>query len=429
MTATLNTRYNFYPVGQGLFAAGQIYQSRYRPRFTWVYDCGTSSEQKYLNQSLESLHRDTALSKYDPKPRIQLVAVSHFDKDHISGLESLLERFSIDALLLPYLPLWRRLELAFAEGIQPEDAIMQFFVNPAAYVASRAGAAVNRIYFVPKSDNRDPYEDNDRDADVGEQNSLDLSPIQVRAPHGEEENADFLEFEKRAGRGASFASMVNTKFPIRVDRRWEFIPYNDADVLPAPDRVFRNAVVNSRTALLGADSHVARQSALAVLKQLYIQRFGNENRNRISLFLYTGPMGMLRGNHVYIRFPRWTPANGSSLIPFWWGRPPVHSYRGSMLYTGDGYLDTQDRFDRLRQYLGARRLDRLTCVQVMHHGSSENWHEGVAEKLAPDISVFCADPERKRPGHPDAAVVRDFLRYGPVLVDQHQGVIVSMQVS
>lgn len=87
---------------------------------------------------------------------------------------------------------------------------------------------------------------------------------------------------------------------------------------------------------------------------------------------------------------------------------------GSVLYTGDGYLNTPERFDSLQVFLGTARMNGLALSQVMHHGSRFNWHVGLADKIWPVISVFSSNPDHQRYRHPRTEVSADFAPYGPL---------------
>lgn len=58
--------------------------------------------------------------------------------------------------------------------------------------------------------------------------------------------------------------------------------------------------------------------------------------------------------------------------------------------------------------------------QVMHHGSRRNWHQGLAAKIQPSISLFSSDPAHRRFKHPDGEVLRDFWPYGAVQIDRER---------
>lgn len=116
---TYHFTYDFHPVGQGLFASGSISQNHQKePFFHWVYDCGTSSSQKLI---------ESAIYRLNHFKRLDLVTLSHFDHDHISGICQLAGNFEIDTLMLPYMALEQRLWMAFEEDVRPGDDIMGFF--------------------------------------------------------------------------------------------------------------------------------------------------------------------------------------------------------------------------------------------------------------------------------------------------------------
>ena len=78
----------FWNVGQGLFSSGKVSLDNNK-EFIWVYDCGTSSSQKLLSSCISKMKREY------PNEYIDLLAISHFDKDHISGIKELLKNYKI----------------------------------------------------------------------------------------------------------------------------------------------------------------------------------------------------------------------------------------------------------------------------------------------------------------------------------------------
>src|SRR5262249_27971115 len=91
-----------HPVGQGLFHSGSIRCGS--AHFDYVYDCGSSSiNMKRRTKLVEFYNRDLSPAK---KP-LDAVFVSHFDNDHVNGLDALLnlKRANPTArfLIMPYL--------------------------------------------------------------------------------------------------------------------------------------------------------------------------------------------------------------------------------------------------------------------------------------------------------------------------------------
>ncbi len=80
----------FHNVGQGLFYSGHLDNNH----FNFVYDCGTSSAQKCI---------ENAVDNQLPFRDIDFVVISHLHKDHISGLKRLIDNYNVKKVYLPYL--------------------------------------------------------------------------------------------------------------------------------------------------------------------------------------------------------------------------------------------------------------------------------------------------------------------------------------
>lgn len=434
MSTYQRVHHAFYPVGQGLFSSGQIVlESDKKKPFTWVYDCGTASEQMRIQESIALLAEKIPKRKNIKKRHLDLVVLSHFDADHISGIVKLLQTFSVDCLLLPYIPLEKRIAMAFIDGIDTQQSFIEFFINPVSYISNLENIDIKRIILVPVSDGQARPEDFTDDKFVDRQISTLPWEIDFDEKNDSDED-DFLEvniLKSKLKNQTIRISLLQVGAAIRAAQIWDFIPYNDASVSPPVNETFIDAVRKKRWALLYDDSDSARRAALLELRALYDLHFGRKQRNLSSLFLYVIPVRIVRSENIYIRKIHSGHPHPSILrqeIPFWWGRLSSRESREGILYTGDGYLDTNSRLDRLKNYFGSARMDRLGLLQVMHHGSEKNWHEGVAQALAPDFSFFCADPKHGY-GHPHGNVVRDFLPHHPIIVDRSTGVTVSMSLT
>jgi hypothetical protein len=428
-----NFDFHFYPVGQGLFSTGSIYCDEEEvPRFLWVYDCGTTSSQRLVDSGIERL-KDYA----GARPFIDLLTLSHFDQDHISGVARLLEEFKIGTLMLPYMPLAQRLVLAFEVGSGgAEDPMTAFYLNPVAFLLAQDGPGIERILFVLPSGNEGPAYPGElpNPHELGSDDELRIPSFPIKLA-----NRDDTDSLVQAGRQNKSGASVNFLGPgaqiILATALWEFIPYNDdsEDEIPAE---FYLCVAKERDRLLAAASKVSRKNALKRLKKAYDDHFGSNpvERNVISLFLYAGPIyprlktcWLAEGKSSWMDAHRWRKCSFPA-VRLWDLQdisedPPRPQC--SILYSGDGYLDTNLRLKNLVDYLGEARVQGTGVFQVMHHGAEANWHQGCAEAIAPRFSVFSSDPERKRWKHPHAPVLRDFWRYGAVQVDKDSGFTAS----
>jgi len=416
-------RYEFFPVGQGLFAAGMLCSSSNNTqKIRWVYDCGTSSKSppNLINNAIKSLEESLNCETVPnaPRPKLNLVAISHFDEDHISEMSTLLSQFDVEILLLPYMPLSQRLMLAFEEGIKVKDSMMQFFVNPVQYVNQIVKTKIEKIVLVPASSGSGPTKETGNNEGRRNEELLTIEKIDSRDPIKDDEKEDKEIFKDKV-------LFLKEHAALRISGIWEFVPYNDVGLAREVSESFRKAVARERTALISNQNKKDVDEALIRLKDLYDQRFGSisRKRNMISLFLYGGPINSKVFGPLY-------PFLCEYLVCCF-QRSRWHHYetllntgRCSILYTGDGYLDIEKRIKAMQDYLGQTRIDKLHTLQVMHHGAKKNCGAGVAKRLNPVVSVFCADPSYKYK-HPYESVLREFVSHRPILVDKDYGITIN----
>jgi len=414
MTYTLEVEYEFFPVGQGLFSAGSLQGANdNQPRFRWVYDCGTLRAQYLVSSALNdfvSRIKGTGNSK----PRLDLVTLSHLDWDHISGMQKLLSSCSVETLMLPYLPLWQRLYIGFIEeSRRVESGPIDFFVNPVAYLLSLPGVSIDRIIFVMGGSNQPPQL-SDGGPLFPRDGPWEIDIYKPPAPDGQDDpdfTADSSAFGQTVSNPNTTVMFLPSGSTLHVNGCWEFVPYNDAELMPDPDDTFRVAVAQHRDALLTNPSTTTLQQ----LKQVYDARYKTSlKRNLISLFLYSGP------------YPADAPLHSTwSQVPA--GCTPTGARHG-IIYTGDGYLDSQTRQRHLWDHLGDERIGHNLCLQVMHHGAKGNWQPGLAQRFSPELSVFSSDPQRGYK-HPHKDVKQDFMSHGLVQVDDHNAAIIHGSIT
>lgn len=403
---------HFYPVGQGLFSLGEVWHDgEFNQPLRWIYDCGTVSTQGLISDALAN-----AIPTQETLPSVDVLAISHFDRDHISGVERLLQRASVDTLLLPYLPLEQRLIAAFSENIGLKRPLMRFFVNPVEYLRSLSSPNLSRVIFVPASIGEAPPLTDD--IDVPRDNLPGGVRVETR-PAADDAEAVEIDDLRRSAEGRLEVALMKERTTVAFGRDFELLPYNDASLWSKSDDHFQAAVARHRDALLRGPAD-DRANALADLRGVYDKRFGKSGRDRniISLFLYAGPIGRPRPRAGMAGSARFSSANGYYERHRHWS---LNEGRTGTLYTGDGFLNTASSFEQLVTYVGRSRLERLATVQVMHHGSRKNWYPGIASRLAPIVSIISSDPDDRRNNHPDKEVRNDFRPFGLAQVDKWNG--------
>jgi len=383
-----------WPVGQGLFMSGQLKSEKLKNPFHWVYDCGAgiNGTPKPVKAAVKDYN-----SKAGATTPIDLLAISHFDNDHISGIANLCAGKTIKILLLPYIPLWIRFYLAIKELEEAgEEITVEAILASAHYNPLRpfeeTDAQIEEILFVSENDKTLPLPEGHSEGD---------SPV-----YGSE-NLDDEKSQYPALRGKTIKKLTSVIF---LKQFWEFVPYNDvAPLLKALLRAGKSlSAVESDAAVFYANQS---QYNLNNLKQEYDSVFEKKYRNIISLFLYCGPV---KADSVNLMLEMSYYSNRLCLQSF------SRSYtKSAQLYTGDGFLAKAAQWNKLCKYYGKNRIDKICFLQVMHHGSQNNWHRGLAAKIQPQISMFSSNPSTY--GHPSPAVLYDFSPYNPVQVGGSYG--------
>ena len=99
----MNVTRTLHPIGQGAF---------YTEKFEYdgqqcnvVFDCGGTSSviEERVKYYCDSLSKGLSCNGKDKKPTIDAVFISHFDKDHVNGLETLLNKAEVKCIFLPLL--------------------------------------------------------------------------------------------------------------------------------------------------------------------------------------------------------------------------------------------------------------------------------------------------------------------------------------
>ena len=389
----------FWNVGQGLFSSGRI-QMGDALAFHWVYDCGTSSSQKLIQNAVNKYN-------FDKNHRnIDLLVLSHFDKDHISGVKELLKNGrKIKRWVVPYYPLWQRLVIASFLDIQPDDEEWGFYQNPIQYFKTYFAEELKKTKFLllPEKENESEI-------------SISLEPSDFD---------DVLSFETTEKLSDEFDNLGQNVHWLNPDKalllrkgeeQFEFVVYNVPFNLLA--KVPTNLTAFQKQVKQIIQSHQSNSTdPTPALKTLYTFAFGNGNKHKniISQYLYIRNIKLssfwgMGYNHIFDV----SIDNENEIVVI-----PEDKTKNAILYTGDAFLNDLPLLTDLTQSLGAERMARIYCLQVPHHGSKHNWQQGLANIFSPCISVFSADSQRRN-GHPHGEVLKDFSTYTPILVNKNK---------
>jgi hypothetical protein len=371
------------PVGHGGFHVGALGLDE--PAFRWIYDCGAWREAG--KAALAGEIADYTRAVVGSRRPVDLLFVSHFDADHVSGLNDLLgglKRVGVRTVVIPYLNSDEAFAViagaAAADRWSPEVGRVVF--DPVSWFVARG---VKRVIRIRPDDGGGPPP------------VLDGGPrleggTEPAAPDGDLAAV----FQDRHGRllGAGLeadAQDIVTDTGLRVwvgagssYSDWCFIPY----VHPAPPEELESLRAEAQ-GLFGCSPDDANFPEVAITfmrssarrKELreIIERKELGDANAISMSLYIGP----------------STRSGERLIYSKNAEVPLD--KAGWLLTGDAQLANRTRRSRWLSFFEATR-DQIGVMMLPHHGAAGNFHREILQ-AAPAATFFITADEndRRRP--------------------------------
>ncbi|TDK42385.1 MBL fold metallo-hydrolase [Antarcticimicrobium luteum] len=395
-----------YAVGQGGFHGGGVYAGSYRdctlpPAFTYVYDCGSD----------QSWALDPAVDRFAARfGDIDALFISHLDRDHVNGIDSLLSKADVDTVYLPYLnDVCQVLDLLEADGESGlSGSLIEAALDPASWFGSRGVRRVIRVGpggpegsdgpFLPEP-SREPEPDRSEIvAKIGPQDATVLT-------QGREGSRAEL------CRLTPGSSVVFSGDAGLLD--WVLIPH----VTPAPKenvaaflKALRSALdletgrrLNTSRLLEGLSKARTRKK----MKDSYeaiIAGGARRMHNRISMSLYSGPTG--RGSRTHwvseLDASRWL-----GHCPYQEAIPPAPV---GWLGTGDATLKVEDVWNAFRAAYDPV-LGEVVTLDLPHHGSKHNFRSDLT--ALPGLRHAIANASKpSRHKHPSPYVIHELESAG-----------------
>ncbi len=462
MESLINFAYRFHPVGQGLFCTGTLRKQDQPTPFHWTFDCGSMMKKAdWISQV--AWYRDLVLQN----DMLNLLCISHFDKDHVSGLAELLAGKHVDTVVIPYYTPIERLVLGAMQDRrrgQDDGEYNEFLSNPVAFVIERA-ASVRQTIVVHRSPPQDPKWPYDGylspDSPVSGLRDRPLNPgrhqrgdderesereqwhVKVREPRPSNDPPPFAE-----GLSSSLSSWNGNLLFVgeqchlhavaatdqRLCPQWEFLFFHKPESPAVVSCLTLNIdwVLKEVEMLVGHRPNLAEalrdESTRKKIRDVYRSTFSGSKRfNTARLCTYCGPVAekleraAISGPCLWHGVPPIWPWIGR--MPRWTSDPHWNSrhWRPAILYSGDADFHPASHRAEIRAFLSSDRWQDICVLQVPHHGSKHNWQVGSANEFLHSWSVFSADPQYKH-HHPDQAVLLDLLSRNPLLVDRIVGV-------
>lgn len=363
--------------------------------FLYVYDCG-SDPKRHVNREIN------LLLAARPERHLDLLVLSHFDRDHICGTPELLRKpdgFEVDTILLPYVDMDERIVALGQAAAEQEDFggyIDRFFIDMVFDPVETLGRFGPRRIILVRGDDDTPLDGTGSpDFDPGDPEFAarmrDRRPIDGEDPiktalidayRDPQRPAGYAS--RSTGEGTQVLEVRNLALALSdtdLSVEWKLLPWVRR-AAPADVAAFRAKVETLFGWAPGSFATQVRKPTVrkqmvttkrTKLAKAYKEAFGDKNLT--SLCLYSGP-----------RRPQRTLA--SALVPP--GLPDHPLAKIGWLGTGDAHLkDPADIAAFKHGY--AQDLDCVSTYLFPHHGSINNSDPGDLIVDA-DLWVAAADP-------------------------------------
>lgn len=355
----------FHPIGQGAF-----YSERHTScNINIVYDCGTTNPKSLAKQRVVS----KSFSKDDV---IHILFISHFDKDHVSLIDTLKKAVKrIERVVLPLLHNEQKIFLSNIYKALKQPRLEKLVSNP------------NEFF--------------------GEETQI----IEVQPPDTKIEESPPSYVSERGETRTTIPS--GTPLTTRDLKDWVYIPFNykyDERNKPFLDELQKEGIDVDR--LKTDPDYIIDKTVRDRIKNIFESSGVSGNINENSMFLYSGPPCK---KDLYKHFRRVKGCcDDICCCHFYSFHHPCHSHRVACLYTGDGDLNKVDVKKIYTKY-----WNLIGTIQIPHHGSSASFNVKVLHTgrfLCP-MSVGNTNPY----GHPSQRVIDEILskRCFPILITEH----------
>lgn len=390
-----------WAVGQGFFHSGAILDpdsDNPAPAATYVYDCGTSSKDRFIDRELDAyLHSPTRPGSGG----LDMVFISHFDDDHISGIMRLHAAARPRRYVIPSLSLVGRLSIA-AQYLVEHNAtslpapFAEALANPRGWLTSLPGDP--DVVEVDEA-----VGDVDRDERTAPPELFDDVPSE-----GDQENLrGIFTTAPRVSSGSTVGKVVTHRhgFPAR-STLWEwqvYVPRAARTRLEQFELALRAELRGTESVDLAGpavSTEWIRKNWLA-LKRSYPAL--SRDRNLTSLCMYSGPPA---GASVRTWLPFLPDRLTLPLRPGWLGAGDAN------LATRQGACAFTDTF--------APVLNHVGTFAIPHHGAATSWNDAMLDPFSlpgrrPPVCVVGADPTGRH-RHPSPLAMASVASHGGTLV-------------
>lgn len=348
-----------YPVGQGAFYIEKIMANNHEEKaICIVYDCG-SQNKTTLYEAIDvfcQLQQD-----------IHILFISHFDEDHINGIDRLKERCYIHYVIMPYIaPDEINLILSFYKYRSKKvwKQLTELLLSPKTFFGEKTVILHIKPIEIIQNEKDEAINNNQV-----KHTSMYSPPKDIILPEYPTQSEFIKDNLFESGQ----------RFHIERYPFWQYVPFN---FFNKKDDFRKQLIKHKIKRKYVSNNKLANRVFIEKLKQIYNNLDGTMNAT--SLMLYSSPAitnesfsPSMYINYYQIKYSLFCPSNPDTIL--------IKTLSSSCLYTGD--ISFKQRLnekslaefikEKLKKYYFYNNNNseiKIGLIQVPHHGSANSFH-------------------------------------------------------
>lgn len=330
-----------HPVGHGGFFTEELCEGN--DCFNVVYDCGTRNGLQLLEREINKA--------FNRKQSVDLLFISHFDRDHVSGLKELVRRNLLNSGTKVVMP------FHYPSYFVILNPFLYAYYEQCMLILRSTGTTIVEV------EEQNPSED-------------EYGRYLDRRPH-----ASYVSFEQLRG-------SISSGSRISLSPKWIYIPFNLNDSKNFADR-FEDEVKRQLGMDINDMSPMDLEQNADIIRGIY-QLMGKKNArsfniNSNSLIVISMPTGDVDSCYTTIAQRKYVVDAATAV------------------YTGDSYLkDFTNGSLPFRYYSASKRVlgkyvhYPVGLFQIPHHGSNNNYDFQLQNEAALCQFAFCSQDDRDK---------------------------------
>ncbi|PGC09924.1 hypothetical protein COL99_24340 [Bacillus toyonensis] len=431
MNKMIFSKFVFRNIGQGMFYTGQIAD------FNFVYDCGSESGKKMMNPAIKE-YKSEFLLEPGKKGNLDMLVLSHFDKDHVNGVTELLNNFHVHTVVIPYLYPIERLRL-IAKYNNENKGYRNLVTDPIEYFSQ---FNVEQIILLDRNYLSDQDQiSNDNIIEPSDNENLDRDNDDLLSVFDNLPDSDIKEvievIENLSQSSKKVQIKIKKRGSVKINGIWEFLFFNYDSTPDVLETLTKCATVNGKRLFVKTEllDLLASNKANKINEQYkkMIKKIKTDtnikNINNTSIVLNHMPINyefadtfieLDKKNEILPkRHKKRNPKRIHSINAFKsFKESNSYTYYNDSCYVGTllfGDINVKQDLNQIINFFD-HKLHDLSIISVPHHGSKYNWDLNLFEILdtkrhkcpCPANWVVSCGYGNKY-GHPDQIVLKQFM--------------------